>query len=536
ELSNGDVDAFLADEKAPPPVPAAEVIEDSQTITGGNEGPDTTETRIKGGPVEKEVETRISAGPNIETDKTKIVIGGGGPAGPNKDVMQVKRLDAGNAGAGGAGASKREQLLLDKLRVMSDQITALKAERGNSSTGLANAEVGMAAGEGSAVSKREQLLTEQKKAMGEQITALNEQLNTLRSEKNGLQLALSESNRHAADAISKAAAGEDDKESEEEIKFKNEIEKDVAVPDKAKAMVKGLMESLTKERSEIKQRAREVDALLRRRDYEYKTKESGFVEQLRLLEGMIKQRESALDKSKEVNSNLAAVIEKLRSESTSATDGAELTHKLATSEKLLQAEKESTDRVQKRFDEIQKKLTEEISARGIAQLDTVKFKKQAEDLQRKVNQFQEAGQKGSSTDLLNITDARDKAVRQVEQLKQQNRELQTKLAASTQTSKNSTNAKDGAKSGPVQSEAELKHKLELADKLAKASKDELDKTKKRLEEVKQSENKLRGELTKVQADLAKAQSELKAAGIRSAAAAKTAPASPAKPNPPKPKA
>ncbi len=541
ELSNGDIEAFMADENAAPE--AAAPIEDDVTIAGGGAEPDTTETRIKGSAPEAELETRISGSSAIGQDKTKIVIGGGGDkfgedktktvisgggsVGPNKEVMQVKRLDAG-AGAAG-GSNKREQLLMEKLKVMSEQINALKAEKAGGNMTLSSVEAAGPTGDSGVASKREQLLTDQKKVMGEQIVTLNEQLNTLRSEKNGLQVALSESNRNAAEAFSKAAA-EDDKDSDEVVKIRDEIEKEKGVPEKAKAMVQGLLEATTKERGDLKQRAREIDAMLRRRDYEYKTKESGFVEQLRLMEGMIKQRESALEKSKEAATNLSAIIEKHRVESSSATDTAEMTHKLATADKLLQAEKENTDRVQKRCDDIQKKLSEEVSARGTAQLDSAKFKKLADDLQRKVNQFQEAGQKGSSTDLLNITDARDKAVRQVEQLKQQNRELQTKLLANAPT-KSSANSKDGAKNSPAQSEAELKHKLELADKLAKASKEELDKTKKRFDEVKVAENKLRGELSKVQADLIKAQAELKAAGIRSAgaaaAAAKTTP-------PPKP--
>ena len=546
ELSNGNLDAFLADENAVPAA-APEFIDDTVTLSGGGGEPDTTETVVKGSapedefetrlsgdsaieidktkivvgggaPAEDEVETRISGSAAIGVDKTKIVIGGGGPTGPNKDLMQVKRLEGGAAAAG--GSSKREQLLMDKLKMMSEQITVLKAEK-NNATASVSGPGSESSGEMGGGTRREQLLTDQKKVMSEQITALNEQINTMRSDRNEMQVALSDSNRTAAEALAKAAS-DDDKDSPEVAKLRKEIESPEIVPSNAKTWAKGLMESMTKERAELKVKAREIDSLLRRRDYEFKTKESGFVEQLRMMEGMIKQRESALEKSKETVANMSGIIEKMRAETVGNKDSAEWSHKLATAEKLLQAEKETSDRVQKRCEEIQKRLADEMGLRGAAQLDVVKFKKQADDLTRKVAQLQDAGQKNSSTDVLAVTDARDKAIRQVEQLKQQNRELQAKLSTSTTTTKSSANAKDGAKSSPAQSEAELKHKLDLADKLAKASKEELDKTKKRFEEVKLQENKLRGDLSKVQAELAKAQADLKAAGLRSAGAATAA--------------
>jgi chromosome segregation ATPase len=233
------------------------------------------------------------------------------------------------------------------------------------------------------------------------------------------------------------------------------------------------------------------------------------------LENTLRQRDGVIEKNKEALATLSGTLERIKADNSSTADKIELTHKLVTTEKLLASEKENCDRMKTRMDDALKRQSEETTQRGALQHELSKNKKQVEDLQRKIVQLQDAAQKGADAEIHTLTEQRDRNQKIADELKRQVRELQTKLSAVNTTAKTAGVGGVGGKSGGTGSEAEFKHKLEMAERLAKASKDEMEKLKKRFDEAKQQENKLRAELGKLQGELNKAHTEAKAAGLRS---------------------
>lgn len=291
----------------------------------------------------------------------------------------------------------------------------------------------------------------------------------------------------------------------------------------SKEMIKGLVETVTKERAEVRQQRSDLVLALRRKEHEFRSKETSLKETLRVQEEQLKQKEGVNEKLKINNSILSTTLDQLRADAADSNDRVELTHKLVTAEKLYQKANEDAERAQKRAEEVQKRLSDEVSQRASLQVETARQRRQIEDFQKKISDLSSEARKGVSAELASMTEQRDKAQRMIDELKRQTRELQGKLAAAAQGSKSgavggvqSPAGKSGS-NGPVGggNEAEFRHKLDLANHMVKMHKDELEKSKKRVEELKAQEGKYRAEISKLQGEVAKAQTELKAAGIKS---------------------
>lgn len=357
----------------------------------------------------------------------------------------------------------------------------------------------------------------------DQVQLLNSRIDELKADSQDMIESIAQKDSTEGEILRLRAAGDKKaavKASQAEMKaretiqqYQISIEKD-EMPKGAKDWGKGLLEAALKERALLGQRTREVEANLKRREYDYRNKENALKEEVRIKDEQLRQKDFTLEKTQESLANALQSYEQNRAAQSSTTDKNELALRLASAEKLLSVAKDNNDRMQKRVEDVQKKWQEEFNSRSLLQQEKSKLQKQSDELQRKFNEVQE---KGSHADeLARLTEGRDKALRIIEDLRRQMKELQGKLNASNAGSKNQSGPADAKKRGEPQIDtAELKHRLDQTNKIAGVMKEDLDRTKKRYDELKQSETKLRVEVARLQA-------ELKSAGRNSGGADKNA--------------
>lgn len=343
----------------------------------------------------------------------------------------------------------------------------------------------------------------------DQVQLLNARIDELKAESDDMIESISQKDTTEGEILRLRAAGDKRavaKASQEELKVREtiqqyqvSIEKD-QVPKGAKDWGKGLLEAALKERALLGQRTREIEANLKKREYDYRNKENALKEEVRIKDEQLRQKDFTLEKTKESLANAIQSFEKSRAAMSTASDKSELALKLASAEKLLSVAKDSNDRMQKRVEDVQKKWQEEFNTRSSLQQEKSKLQKQTDDLQRKLNDAQE---KGSKVDeVARITEARDKALRIIDDLRKQMKELQGKLNSGNAGSKAQAGQTDPKKRGEPQADAaELKHRLDQTNKIATVMKEDLDRTKKRFDELKQSETKLRVEVARLAAEL-----------------------------------
>ncbi|MEW6057168.1 MAG: hypothetical protein AB1540_11195 [Bdellovibrionota bacterium] len=319
----------------------------------------------------------------------------------------------------------------------------------------------------------------------DQIDHLNSKVEALKAEKQTLVnrqasgSSLSSSSSEFIDGQEKAESKEHVLADFEELdvkfqklveRYQSEIEKGV-VPESARAWAKGFMEDMLKDRAALNDRARAVATHLKKKEFDFKTQETALREEIRLKDEQLRQKELSLSKTKETLTNtLKSLEETKRLASAGNLDKNEFNQKLASTERNLEVSKEAHQKLIVRFEELQKKWQEDSSARILLQQELSKQKPLTEELKR------------------------------------QNKELQMKLM---QVSSGSNQQKSGGaahdlnrRSGSgAESEAEVRHKLDQANKLSKAMKDELERTRKRFDELKLEETNLRIELVRVQGQL-----------------------------------
>lgn len=345
----------------------------------------------------------------------------------------------------------------------------------------------------------------------DQLQLLNARIEELKAENNDLLESLAQKDATEAEILKLKNSSDPklkDKRDQEEARaretiqqYQTSIEKG-EVPNGAKDWGKGLLEAALKERAFLSQRSREIEAILKKREYDYKNKESTLKEELRLKEEQVRQKEFTLIKTKEALANAMQNADKARAlADLGSADKNEIVQKLSTAEKLLSVSKENNERMAKRVEDVQKKWQEEFNSRSAITQEKSKLQKEADDLRRKLTTIEERGT--HVEELAKLTQARDRSVRIIDDLKRQIKELQAKLSGSSAQAKPGAAVADQKKHGgqPQMGEGEFKHKLDQANKISAAMKEELERTKKRFDELKQSETKLRVEVAKLQADL-----------------------------------
>ncbi len=266
------------------------------------------------------------------------------------------------------------------------------------------------------------------------------------------------------------------------------------------AMSKGLLQDVVREKAALNEKVRQIDDHLRKREFDFRTLEASMVEQIRLKDEGVKQKQFAVEKMKEMMTTMMENLERYKKLVATSVSEAEMKMKFAASEKLLASAKESNEKLTKRTDELQKKWSEEFTARSQAQEELSRTKRHFEEFQRRTS---EASLKSVDTrELAEVTTARDRAIKQGEELRRQNKELQEKLNALMGSgSKVAAGKQPGAAKAGETTDAESRHKLEHAAKLNKALQEELSRQKKRFDDLKLEETKLRVEVAKLQNQL-----------------------------------
>lgn len=351
------------------------------------------------------------------------------------------------------------------------------------------------------------------KHLKDQVQLLSARIDELKAENQDLleSLASKDANeaeilrlKNAADANAKKKRDDEEAKARETIaQYQAAIEKG-EVPTGAKDWGKGLLEAALKERAFLSARSREIEAILKKREYDYRNKETMLKEEVRIKDEELRQKEFALVKTKEALSNAMQTVEQTKKlADTGSSDKNELVHKLATAERLLTAAKDNNERMTKRVEDVQKKWQEEFNSRSAITQEKSALQRKVDDLERKLEAAQ--NKSTNSEEIIQLTQARDKSLKIIDDLKKQIKELQSKLIAGTLAQNKGPagqSSSDSKKKGDApMGDAEAKHKLDQANKLTAAMKEELERTKKRFEELKQSETKLRVEVAKLQADL-----------------------------------
>jgi hypothetical protein len=283
------------------------------------------------------------------------------------------------------------------------------------------------------------------------------------------------------------------------------------MPPAAKAWAKGFMEEMLKDRAQLNLEMQAIHGHLRAREFEMKGKEVEFKQTLRMRDETIRSKEFTLNKTKETLTNTLSTLESIRNVATLASaDKGELARKVVIGERLLKTAQESNDKLQRRTDELQKKWQDEFNTRSELQTEVSTQKRSVDDLQKKLAAV--ITQKNGSQEARDALAQRDQALRIIEELKRQMKELQGKLATATAAPGAGKSGSQGAggtmmdsrNPGAGASEAELRHKLDQSGKLLKAMKDELDRSKRKVDDLRAEETKLRVENGRLQAQLKQA--------------------------------
>ncbi len=266
------------------------------------------------------------------------------------------------------------------------------------------------------------------------------------------------------------------------------------VPDAAKTWARSLIDGMKKERGEFSHRVKEFEARARKLEFDFKGKETGLKELLRVKDELLKQRELSLEKTKESLGNTLGTLEKMRAME-KISDKGELAGKLMTAEKMLSFANENAERASKKLEETHQKWMAELNARAVFQKEVSSKGRQVEDLQRKLEvALRSKGESGKA--------GGDVSQRVIETLKGQNRLLQDKLtAANANIAKANAMSMEAKRTGVAGGDAESRYKLEQSSKLIRALKEEADRFHKKYDETRMSETKLRVEIARLQVQL-----------------------------------
>lgn len=284
------------------------------------------------------------------------------------------------------------------------------------------------------------------------------------------------------------------------VKYQQVVDR-MPMPDKLKEYMKSMMDELTKDRAEFELKVKEVNSNWKKAQLEFKTAKGTLETEIQKRDAQIRQKSVALDKSREMLDRSMKNLEKVKQEAHNAT-AAESTQREQRMRVVLDKSREQLEKANLRTEEAQKKAAAESNLRAQVGLENTKLQKQVDDLQRKLAEASKA--KTVSKEDPAMKAEIERGLKQVDELKRQNKLLQEKLTQAT-APKTSTGSGKKEGQGAEISDAEMKHKLEQTQKLHKNLKDDFDKVSKRLEESRQAESKLKLEVSKLQTELKVAQ-------------------------------
>jgi hypothetical protein len=245
-----------------------------------------------------------------------------------------------------------------------------------------------------------------------------------------------------------------------------EIKKDIN-SSRAKRWMDGLMSELVQEKARLHDMAKKLNTTIRQKELDFRTKESTMLEELRRRDEMLRQKNTALNRTKDQVSQLNLTLERVKAQAATSTDDAHYKGKYQLSQKLFASTKEENMVLKSRVEELKTQLAN-------TQLQAAKRAGQA-NLQE-----------------MSLLQAKaERAVRQFEEAKRMNVELATRL--------NEANKKQGAAAAPVE---DARRRLENSTKQLAQTQRENESLQLRLDEMHREEQRLRKELELAKQELA----------------------------------
>ena len=256
---------------------------------------------------------------------------------------------------------------------------------------------------------------------------------------------------------------------------------------RAKRWVDGLMGELVAEKARLAEASKSLNASIRQKELEFRTKEQLLTEELRRRDDMIRQKTNALTRVKEQLATAASSAEKLKGSKGGAGDDVHYKQKYTLVQKMLNSAKDENKELVEKVEDLKNQLMS-------AQLNSSKRNQP------------------SASDFAALQAKYERTLRQTDEVKKSNLQLVEKL--------NEANKKERS----TGSQDDLKKRLEAQVKASSGYQRDAEKMKERVEEMQREHMRLQAELNKVNHELKSARvgSKTQQAAAPAAATAATA--------------
>lgn len=248
---------------------------------------------------------------------------------------------------------------------------------------------------------------------------------------------------------------------------------------RAKRWVDGLMTELVAEKARLAEASKALNASIKLKEIEFRTKEQMLTEELKRRDDMIRQKTNALNRAKEQLSQAAMSAERLKSAKGAGGDDVHYKQKYTLVQKMLNSAKDENKELVEKIEDLKNQLMSN-------QLNSSKRNQP------------------SASDFTALQAKYERALRQSDEFKKNNQQLMDKL----------TESKKERGGGPQE---DMKKRLEAAMKMATGHQRDAEKLQERVEEMQREHMRL-------QAELNKANQELKSARVGSKAGSSDVPA------------
>lgn len=230
---------------------------------------------------------------------------------------------------------------------------------------------------------------------------------------------------------------------------------------KAKKWADGLMEELVAEKARLHDMAKKLNLSIRQKELEFKNKENALAEELRRRDDILRQKNTALTRTKDQLAQATMTVERLKQNTKGAAEDAHFKTKFNHVQKMLVSTKEENDKLTQRVDELKAQLAG-----------------------AKMAANRNAATTPSSIDLNEQKAKYDRVQKQAEEYKKQISRLMDRLGESSK------------KERPNALLDEMKVKLDATTKAATVHKKEADLLKLRVVELEREEARLKTELAR----------------------------------------
>jgi hypothetical protein len=272
----------------------------------------------------------------------------------------------------------------------------------------------------------------------------------------------------------------------------SDVKKEMGTP-RAKRWVDGLMTELVAEKAKLAEASKALNASIKQKEHEFRSKETMLTEELKRRDDMIRQKTNALARAKDQLSQAALSAERLKSAAAGAADDAHYKQKFTFTQKMLNSAKEENSALSEKVEDLKNQLMN------------------AQSGSAKRNQ-------PSMSDFSALQSKYERSIRQADEFKKTNQQLLEKLSE----------AKKDAIKAP---QDDIKKRLEAAVKIAGNHQRDAEKLQIRVEEMQREQMRLKAELNRSIQELKSARMASKAqhavTGATPTAAGKSAAAKPA---------